>query len=199
MQWGEFSHRTELTLRKARGSAQPTLVAMRPIALFLAAALVTPALAQTAAEPPLPGEYRVIDGRVDRGTYFGWRVFHSACHGCHGFGATGTDIAPNLLERVRTMTPRTFAVKVLTSYRLMPPGVGARAEDRAREREATVEDVLRRERGSAASRIVMPAWEDDDAVKPHVLDLYAYLMARADGKLAPGQPKLLAEKPLKNP
>jgi hypothetical protein len=32
-----------------------------------------------------------------------------------------------------------------------------------------------------------------------VLDLYAYLMARADGKLATGQPKLLAEKPLKNP
>lgn len=171
---------------------------MRTPALLLALTCCGAALAQAGNEP-LPGEYRVIDGRVDRGTYFGWRVFHSACHGCHGFGATGTDVAPNLLERVRTMTPRTFAVKVLTSYRLMPPGTGARAEDRAREREATVEDILRRERGSAGSRITMPAWEDDDAVKPHVLDLYAYLMARADGKLAPGQPKLLSEKPLRNP
>jgi mono/diheme cytochrome c family protein len=192
-----------LTLRKAPARLQYTLSAMRSTVLPVLATLVTlaaaAALAQPAIEPPPPGEYRVIDGRVDRGTYFGWRVFHSACHGCHGFGATGTDVAPNLLERVRTMSPRDFAIKVLTSYRLMPPGVGARTEDRAREREATLSDVMRRDRGSAASRIVMPAWDDDDTVKPHVLDLYAYLMARADGKLAPGQPKLLAEKPLKNP
>jgi mono/diheme cytochrome c family protein len=167
--------------------------------LVTLAALAAPALAQPVIEPPPPGEYRVIDGRVDRGTYFGWRVFHSACHGCHGFGATGTDVAPNLLERVRTMSPRDFAVKVLTSYRLMPLGVGGSTEDRAREREATLADVMRRERGSAASRVVMPAWDDDDTVKPHVLDLYAYLMARADGKLAPGQPKVLAEKPPKTP
>jgi hypothetical protein len=169
---------------------------MRMFILLLLAAMGT---ASIAAEPPLPGEYRVVDGRVDRGTYFGWRVFHSACHGCHGFGATGTDVAPNLLERVRTMTPRDFATKVLTSYRLVPPGTGGRAEDRAREREATreatLEDILRRERGSAGSRVLMPAWEQDPTVVPHVLDLYAYLSARADGKLGPGQPRLLSERP----
>ena len=36
----------------------------------------------------------------------------------------------------------------------------------------------------------MPAWEADPKVNPHVLDLYAYLSARADGKLGPGEPKL---------
>ena len=86
----------------------------------LALALLTaPAFA---ADPP-PGEYRIVAGRVDRGTYLGWRVFHSVCFGCHGSGGTGTDLAPNLVERVRTMTPRDFANKVLTSYRLVPPSV----------------------------------------------------------------------------
>ena len=163
-------------------------------AALLASACVGSALANAPAEPPLPGEYQVRNGRVDRGTYLGWRVFHTACYGCHGFGGVGTDVAPNLLERVRTMTPRAFATKVLTSYRLMPSGAGARAEDRVREREATLEDILRRERGSTASRVVMPAWESDKSVQPHVLDLYAYLSARADGKLGPGQPKVLSSK-----
>jgi hypothetical protein len=166
---------------------------MRLIPMLMGLILAASAAAVT--EEPLPGEYRVVDGRVDRGTYFGWRVFHSACYGCHGFGATGTDIAPNLLERVRTMTPRAFAAKVLTSYRLVQPGVGGTAEDRAREREATLEDILRRERGSARSRVLMPAWQDDLTVTPHVLDLYAWLSARADGKLGPGQPPLMSESP----
>jgi hypothetical protein len=35
----------------------------------------------------------------------------------------------------------------------------------------------------------MPAWGGDAAVPPHVLDLYAYLSARAAGDLGPGEPK----------
>jgi cytochrome c5 len=166
-------------------------MAQRRTALFLACAagLATGAAAAPAVtEPPPPGEYRVTQGRVDRGTFMGWRVFHSACHGCHGVGAVGTDLAPNLAERVRTMTPREFTTKVLTSYRLVPPATGGREEDRARELEATVEEILRRERGSARARVLMPAWAGDDAVPPHVLDLYAYLSARGDGKLGPGKP-----------
>lgn len=61
------------------------------------AALVTalPLAAQQVTEP-LPGDYRVVAGRVDRGTYAGWRAFHSACHSCHDVGGVGTDLAPNL-------------------------------------------------------------------------------------------------------
>jgi hypothetical protein len=162
---------------------------------WVAAALLAAAGAAHAAEPPPPGEYRVVNGRVDRGTYLGWRVFHSACFSCHGTGGVGTDLAPNLVERVRTMTPRDFAAKVLTSYRLVPPSTEGRDEDRAREREATLEQIMRRERGAARSVVQMPAWEAHEQVPAHVLDLYAYLSARADGKLGPGRPVVAAAKP----
>jgi hypothetical protein len=134
---------------------------------------------------PLPGDYRVTGGRVDRGTYAGWRVFHTTCHACHGVGGVGTDIAPNLVERVGSLTPRGFAAKVLTSYRLVSPGDNESLEGR----EELLDEVMRRARDSQRGRIVMPAWETDEAVPPHVLDLYAYLSARADGQLGPGKPK----------
>lgn len=136
------------------------------------------------AAEPLPGEYRVQAGRVDAGTYSGWRIFHTSCHGCHGLGGTGTDLAPNLVERIKTMTPRGFATKVLTSYRI----VGVGPDERAAEREALLEEILRQER-TARGQVVMPAWENDPEVPPHVLDLYAYLNARADGVLGPGRPR----------
>ncbi|HET9975983.1 MAG TPA: cytochrome c [Burkholderiaceae bacterium] len=135
-----------------------------------------------AAEPP-PGEYRIANGRVDAGTYNGWRVFHSACFGCHGTGGVGTDLAPSLVERIKSMTPRAFAAKVLTSYRLVPAD-----DDRNAGREALLDEVMKRDR-RARGLVVMPAWESDARVPPHVLDLYAYLNARADGELGPGRPK----------
>ena len=163
------------------------------IAASLVALIVLPLSAQPSAEPP-PGDYRVVGGKVDRGTYTGWRLFHSACYGCHGVDAVGTDLAPNLVERVKTITPRAFATRVLTSYRIVLPANEANTEeDRTAAREAMVDEIMRRERGSPAL-IVMPAWGIDPKVTPHVLDLYAYLSARADGKLGPGKPKLLVEK-----
>ncbi len=162
------------------------------IAASLMALIVPPLSAQLSAEPP-PGDYRVVHGKVDRGTYTGWRLFHSACHGCHGVDAVGTDLAPNLVERVRTLTPRAFVTRVLTSYRIVLPANEANTEDRTAVREAMVDEIMRRERGSRGL-IIMPAWETDPKVTPHVLDLYAYLSARADGELGPGKPKLLVEK-----
>ena len=155
--------------------------------VMLMAALTTLPLA--AHDEPVPGDYRVVEGKVDRGTYLGWRLFHTTCYGCHGVGALGTDLAPNLVERVKTLTPRAFATKVLTSYRIVLPAVETNTEDRAAAREAMVDEVMRRER-SARGQIVMPAWEADPTVNPHVLDLFAYLTTRADGKLGPGEPKL---------
>jgi Cytochrome C oxidase, cbb3-type, subunit III len=153
-------------------------------AFFAAVALCAPPA--QAAEPP-PGEYRIdAGGRVDAGTYTGWRVFHSACFGCHGTGGVGTDLAPSLVERIKTMTPRAFAAKVLTSYRLVPAD-----DDRSAGGGALLDDVMKRDR-RARGLVVMPAWESDARVPPHVLDLYAYLNARADGALGPGRPKTAA-------
>ena len=155
----------------------------------LCAALITLPLVAQPNDEPVPGDYRVVQGKVDRGTYTGWQLFHTTCYGCHGVGAVGTDLAPNLVERVRTLTPRAFATKVLTSYRIVLPDDDADPQDRAAARAAMLEEVMRRERGARA-RIVMPAWKTDPKVIPHVLDLYAYLSARADGKLGPGEPAL---------
>lgn len=143
--------------------------------------------AAPAADPPPPGEYRIVNGKVDRGTFNGWRLFHSACHGCHGIGGVGTDLAPELVERLRTMTPRTFAARVIASYGIARPPDG----NGSASREALLDEVMRRDR-RARGQIVMPAWEDDPAVPPHVLDLYAYLSARADGKLGPGRPAVVS-------
>jgi mono/diheme cytochrome c family protein len=149
---------------------------------------VLPGAAQTRGRS-LPGEFVVIDGRVDAGTYAGWKLYHTACHVCHGVGGAGTDVAPNLVDRVGNYTPRGFATKVLSSYRIVPMPDGAPA-DRDADRDALLELVMKRER-SERGQPLMPAWSADDEVAPHVLDLYAYLNARAAGVLGPGKPKLL--------
>ena len=154
----------------------------------LLGALIAPPLSAQPNVEPMPGDYRIVDGKVDAGTYAGWRLFHTTCYGCHGVDAVGTDVAPNLVERVKMLTPRAFATKVLTSYRIVLPANDANTEDRTAMREAMIEEVMRKERG-ARGQIVMPAWEADPKVNPHVLDIFAYLSARADGKLGLGEPK----------
>ena len=129
---------------------------------------------------------------MDLGTFTAWRLFHTTCHGCHGADALGTEVAPNLLERVRALTPRAFATKVLTSYRIVLPEGEVNSDNRSAVREAMLAEVMRRERGPRG-QVNMPAWEIDPKVNPHVLDLFAYLSARADGKLGPGMPQLLGE------
>jgi hypothetical protein len=152
------------------------------IALCICAALSLGAGLSLSGQRPAPPEqkpYRIVNGRVDAATWRGWLAFHSACHGCHGIDAVGTDVAPNLVERMHDMSERDFVTKVLTSYRItVPSGEGSGAA-----REQIIEEVLRRERGG----LVMPAWEGS-RVQPHVLDIYAYLKARADGALLPGKP-----------
>jgi hypothetical protein len=162
---------------------------------FLTIGLLFIAISSQAAAL-VPGEYRIVSGRnggVDVGTFTGWRLFHSTCHGCHG--ALGTDVAPNLLERVGLLTPRAFVTKVLTSYRIVLPDTDTNAIDSAHSREAMIDDVLRQDRQGLV-KVVMPAWEGDPTVNPHVLDLFAYLSARADGKLGIGKPELIVNKKL---
>ena len=164
------------------------------LATLTAACITLPLAAQPNADP-VPGDYRVIEGKVDLGTYNGWRLFHTTCYGCHGVGALGTDVAPNLVERVKTLTPRAFVTKVLTSYRIVLPVNETNTEDRAAALDALIELVMRRKRGERGGsiepgQVVMPAWQADPAVNAHVLDLFAYLTARADGKLGPGEPTL---------
>ena len=156
-------------------------------AAVLGCALSAPLPAAQPDVEPMPGDYRVVDGRVDAGTYAGWRAFHSTCYACHGTGGAGTAVAPNLVARIGSMTPRAFAAKVLASYRIVSPADAPSTDNGAATPDTMLEQIMRRERGTGG-RVIMPAWEGDARVDPHVLDLYAYLSARADGKIGPGEP-----------
>lgn len=106
-------------------------------------------------------------------------------HGRHGIDATGTNVAPNLVESIKKLSSRDFSTKVLTRYRITATAQAAASDDKSELREDILRQVIRRERGE----VLMPAWEADPNIKPHLLDIYAYLRARADGALAPGRPK----------
>ena len=137
--------------------------------------------------------YRVLDGKVDARTFMGWRVFHMNCHSCHGIDAVGTVLAPDLVERLKTMGPDTFASKVLKRYRITLGMNQASSETESATRNAIIEEMVRQQRGMAGE-IVMPGWEEfNPGIRAHILDLYAYLKARADGALKPGRPESIKE------
>jgi hypothetical protein len=144
-------------------------------------------LAADRAGPP-PGTYRIVDGTVDAGTYAGWFTYNLACQMCHGQDATGTDVAPDLRQSLKTMTPEKFANKVLARYRIFGSPV---APDKSLH-DSVIGEVLQQRRGPSG-QLEMPVWLADPGMKPHVLDLYAYLKARSDGAIGAGRPKTTEE------
>jgi hypothetical protein len=164
------------------------MIRSKQIIAFVFAASLS-AVAPGKESDPNEKPYRVIDGKVDESTFLGWRAFHSACHTCHGVDAVGTSVAPSLVERVKLLSARDFTVKVLTSYRLVFQSGEISGDDSTAVRSEFLNEALRRERGE----LIMPAWEGEQKIRPHVLDLYAYLRARADGALGPGKPERMAD------
>lgn len=113
--------------------------------------------------------------------YLGWRVYQDRCASCHGADARGTANAPDLLSRVQTLGPREFVSLVL--YRYDTTLQGQRAPGRT-TREAQVNLLMERQ-GEA---LAMPAWQEEPRVNAHIMDLYAWLSARAEGRVGPGKP-----------
>jgi len=114
--------------------------------------------------------------------YTGWRVFQDRCAGCHGAPATGTVAAPDLLPIVRNMGPRRFVGLVLIRYDWSLPVAQAGVDSAARE--ALIEGVMQRQEGA----LIMPEWQGEPRVNAHIMDLYAYLSARAEGTQGPERP-----------
>lgn len=114
--------------------------------------------------------------------YAGWRVFQDKCAACHGPAATGTATGPDLLPRVRQMGARRFVGVVLQRYDWTRPA--AQAGGTGASREAMVEDILQRK----DLPMTMPEWQGEPRVNAHVVDLYAYLSARAEGTQGPEKP-----------
>jgi len=130
-----------------------------------------------------PARTLARESRPPGSVYAGWRVFQDRCARCHGPDATGTGSAPDLLERVHDMGPRRFVSLVLRRYDWNLPATQAGEPQAALD--ALVEDILQRKEGA----LVMPAWQDEPGVSAHILDLYAYLAARAEGTQGPGMPR----------
>lgn len=115
--------------------------------------------------------------------YTGWRVFQERCASCHGPAATGTAGAPDLLPRVREMGSRRFVGLVLRRYDWNLPVAQAGGESAARE---ALIDALVQQRTDYV--LTMPAWQDEPSVSAHIVDLFAWLSARAEGSQGPGRP-----------
>jgi hypothetical protein len=164
----------------------------RAAALFAAAcsslalAGLLGACAAAGGDPPIgapPRQSASPDGSV----YLGWRLYNARCAACHGADASGPARVPGLLDRVGEMGVRRFASLVLTRYDWPLADDSERGDDAGRS--ALLDQVLERKE----SAFEMPAWQDDPAVRAHILDLYAYLSARADGQQPAGRPPRPAE------
>jgi hypothetical protein len=80
------------------------------------------------------------------------------------------------------MGSRRFVGLVLQRYDWSLPAAKATSDSTARE--ALIDDIVQRRQGA----VTMPAWEGEPRVSAHIVDLYAYLSARAEGTQGPGRP-----------
>ena len=113
---------------------------------------------------PIDNPYHVADGKVDRGTYNGYRRYHASCHVCHGPDGMGSSFAPALIDSMKQLDYSAFAEVVVN---------GRQAE-------------------GATGNSVMPAFAFDPNVMEYMNDIYGYLRARTDGVLERGRPTRLA-------
>ena len=129
----------------------------------------------TASEtPPKPGEaestgyvfspehpYKVYpDGKFNFAVRRGYNMYHSICHVCHGFEARGSSFAPALKESLKYLSYEDFVTTVMNG----------------------------RENITSSQTNVMPSFGENKTVVKYIDSLYAYLKARADGVLKPGDP-----------
>lgn len=140
---------------------------MRFLHAALAAALcafIMPAAAQqnTAATEEKP--YQIENGRVDRGTYNGYRRYGNSCERCHGQDGAGSSFAPNLLESLKHLSHEQFLEVVING----------------------------RQNVTSSQQNVMPPFGQVEDVALYLEDIYAYLKARSDGALGRGRPQRIA-------
>lgn len=146
------------------GLRVPPAVSATLIAATMAAGLAVAAAGQAAANEGVEWEkqpYIVKDGKVDYGTYNGFRRYHSFCHVCHGPDALGSTYAPALKESLKTMSYEDF-LDVVVNGRMVT--------------------------NAAHQNSVMPAFAESTDVMEYIDHIYAYLKARADDVIGRNRP-----------
>ena len=104
--------------------------------------------------------YEYVDGKVDFGTYNGFRRYHSSCHVCHGPDGLGSTYAPPLIESISRIGYEGYLEAIVNGIKNV----------------------------NQAEQSVMPSFGEDPNVMNYVDDIYAYLKARADGVIGRGRP-----------
>ncbi len=134
--------------------------------LLVCASLISLPTSAVAAEDDKP--YNVdAEGRIDWYTYSGFRRYHAICHTCHGPAGLGGSFAPNLLDTIKTQGYGKYLEIVVNG----------------------------RTNVSTTTQSSMPSFARDPNVMCFVDDIYAYLVARADGVLKRGRPAQKQPKP----
>jgi len=130
-------------------------------AFFLGTGLVLAAESEQATEKP----YTVIDGKVDKKTFNGWRRYTESCLRCHGPDGAGSSFGPDLVDSVKHTTQDEFNEVVVNG----------------------------RTNVNAANTSVMPPFGEVEDVVLYLDDIWAYLRARADGVLGRGRPPRIGD------
>ena len=110
--------------------------------------------------------YLIIDGLVNKPTFWGYMRYGMYCYHCHGPDGLGSSYAPNLTLSLKSMSYEDFVQTVMNG----------------------------RTRLSASS--VMPAFGEDPNVVNYIDNIYAYLKGRSDAKIPQGRPDYIGEKKL---
>ncbi len=124
------------------------------------------AVSDEAAEEEVDWEdkpYQYVDGKVDFGTYNGFRRYHSSCHVCHGPDGLGSTYAPPLIESITRIGYEGYLEAIVNGIKNV----------------------------NTAEQSVMPSFGEDPNVMNYVDDIYSYLKARADGVIGRGRPERL--------
>ncbi len=100
------------------------------------------------------------DGKVDWYTFNGYRRYHSECHVCHGPAGLGSSFAPDLTKSVVTMGYEGYLETVVNGRQVV----------------------------SNTATQNMPSFATNKNVMCYVDDIYAYLVARADGVVGRERP-----------
>ena len=128
----------------------------------IAAAASMPAQPVQAENDPV---YTVTDGRVDQGTFNGYRRYGESCMRCHGPDGAGSSYAPSLTNSLKHLSYEDFTNTVING----------------------------RQNVNASANNVMPSFGTTEDVVNYMDDIYGYLKARSDDKLPRGRPKRIGD------
>ncbi len=150
--------------------------------VFAISVFVSSKAAEKAAEKEDEKPYRIVDGKVDFGTYNGYRRYHNSCHACHGLAGVGSSFAPALIESLKAVDEEQFLNIV----------VNGRINGRIGNAGDNTKPII--SSSAAGEKNVMPSFAMDPNVMEYIDDIYAYVKARSDGVIGPGRPARLPKK-----